>query len=280
MYAQTNCFRAKVAPCPKDGTDDNTLPNSAYEEQFAGSVYHGTVSTLVTTPFIEPGPTGPKLAIVIDDLGQSSQFASSLIQLGYPVTFAVLPYLQNSKRVAQIATTNHIDLLLHQPMEPLSYPKITPGKGALFTSMPAEKVTATVNANIDSLPGVTGINNHMGSRFTQSRAGMLAVAKVLRERNLFFLDSLTSPKSVAASVAKKQGLPVYRRNIFLDNAISEQAIYKQLKSAERLALRQGQAIAIGHPHGATLAALQRFAKNRDTRVILVGIHLLTPDMAK
>ncbi len=269
-----NCFRAKVTPCP----GKTSSPTQTYEEQFAGSVYQGDASTLVTTPFIEPGPAGPKLAILIDDMGQSTQFAGSLIHLGYPVSFAILPHLTNSERVAQLAIKNHVDILLHQPMEPLGYPKISPGKGALFANMAPEKVVTILNANLDSLPGITGINNHMGSRFTQSRAGMATVAEVLKQRHLFFLDSLTSPKSVAAGVAKQHGLPVFRRNIFLDNAISEPAIYRQLKSAERLALRQGQAIAIGHPHSATLAALRRFAQNRDTRVTLVSIHQLTPDL--
>jgi hypothetical protein len=159
-------------------------------------------------------------------------------------------------------------------MEPLDYPKIDPGPGALLVGMDQAKVQGIIAANLEQVPQAVGMNNHMGSRFTSSRQGMLTALAEIQGRQLFFLDSLTSPDSVARQAAHQTQTPYLRRNIFLDNTREPQAISYQLQKAEQLALSQGQAIAIGHPYEATLQALAEWQHHRDTRVELATLSEL------
>lgn len=225
---------------------------------------------------LRPG-VGPRLVLIIDDLGESLHQASELASLQFPVTFAVLPQSSKSREVARLAAERGRDVLLHQPMEPRDYPhRADPGPGAMFVGMPEEQIIAILAENLAQIPQAIGVNNHMGSRFTADSAGMGAVLEELKKRGLFFLDSLTTGDSVVQKKARQIGLTHLRRHIFLDNIQDVQAILFQLRKAERLSLSSGEVIAIGHPYPETLAALKIWEKERDQRVRIVSVSDFLP----
>jgi len=225
-------------------------------------------------------PHGPRLVVVIDDLGESVQQARALAALSFPVTFAILPHSSKTRQVAQLALKAGRDVLLHLPMEPLDYPhRADPGPGALFVGMEDTEILARLEDNLAQIPQAIGVNNHMGSRFTADRAGMATVLGALKGKDMFFLDSLTTGKSVVQEQARKIGLTNLRRQIFLDNVQNVQAILFQLRKAERLAHSTGDVIAIGHPYPETLEALRIWEKERDPDIDVVALNTVLPRSA-
>ncbi|MEZ0575640.1 divergent polysaccharide deacetylase family protein [Halodesulfovibrio aestuarii] len=216
---------------------------------------------------------GGHLTIVIDDLGESISAAHSLAGLSYPVTFAIWPRSSYAKEIADIASAFSREIIIHQPMEPMSA-DAQPGPGAVYVDMTPEDIRATVRANFKLVPGAVGLNNHMGSKFTQNREAVREVALEAKKRGFFVLDSMTHAKSVFFNEAKRQGLIAFRRNVFIDNVKEVQSTLHQLKKAERIALAKGTAIAIGHPHPTTLLALQEWEKQRNPRVAVVKLSEL------
>jgi len=220
---------------------------------------------------------GPMMVVVIDDMGDHPVFAKNLTELPFPVTMAILPNRPRTRFVANLAAEHGTEIILHQPMQPGSYPRVNPGPGAVFTDMDAERIRTQLTENLAQLPNAVGINNHMGSAFTEYAAGMATVMQVLRAKGLFFLDSVTSATSAAPEAAHAAGVPLYRRAVFLDNVRNARTILGQLKTAERLALKHGRAIAIGHPYGETLEALRLWARERDPHIKLVTLKELGPE---
>lgn len=220
---------------------------------------------------------GPRMVVVIDDIGDHAVLARKLMDLPFPVTLAILPNRPHTRSVEALAVERGVEVILHQPMQPTSYPRINPGPGAIFTDMDAPRIERIVAANLAQVPHVVGINNHMGSALTSDVAGMDAVMVVLRARGLFFMDSVTSPKSAAVDAARRAGIHYYRRSVFLDNVRNVRLILGQLKAAERHALRTGRAIAIGHPYSETYEALRLWEKERDKRIHLVTLTAMGPE---
>ncbi len=219
----------------------------------------------------KPLPGTGRLAIVMDDMGGSLKFARSLGRLDYPVVFSILPYLEKTRQVADFAREQGIEIMLHLPMEPNTYSQgVDPGPGTLLTSMNIRDIQSIVRRNITQVPGAVGANNHMGSRFTQDEQRMEAVLQVLKANDLFFLDSLTTAKSVAEKTAEKVNLNFLKRHVFLDNVLDPEAILFQLRKAENIAVKLGMAVAIGHPHPETLQALQKWEQLRNKKVQVVG----------
>ncbi|MEW6488236.1 MAG: divergent polysaccharide deacetylase family protein [Thermodesulfobacteriota bacterium] len=204
-------------------------------------------------------PPTPLLAIVIDDLGRSREEAQAFLDLPLPITPAILPHLPLSSQVAHLARERGREVLLHLPMQPQGYPERDPGEGALLEGMDEEAVRRSVARNLVSVPGAAGVNNHMGSRLTELELPMRWVMNELAARGLYFLDSLTSPRSVAAQAAGRAGLRWARRDVFLDNDRDEEAVGRQIEKAVEAARAGGFAVAIGHPHAVTHRALARWA---------------------
>ncbi len=219
----------------------------------------------------------PRMVVVIDDIGDHPVMAKNLTELPFPVTLAILPNRPRTRSVEAMAVAQGVEVILHQPMQPGTYPRVNPGPGALFTDMEPERVKEILADNLSQVPHVRGINNHMGSAFTGDPAGMDAVMGVLKQKGLFFLDSVTSAASAGPEAARQHGVPFYRRAVFLDNVRNVRTILGQLKTAERNALKNGRAIAIGHPYGETLEALKIWAKERDGRVDVVTLTELGPE---
>jgi len=188
----------------------------------------------------------PRLTFVIDDCGRSKKEIALFTELGIPLTFSILPYQRHTALLAELLARAGFETLLHQPMEPQKPDLLALGKGALFVRMNKNKIEKVLKKNIEKVPFVKGVNNHMGSLFTENAEKMEIVLRFLKGRGLFFLDSATSSKSVCLKTAGKTGTACLRNNIFLDNADNLKKIKKQIAQAIRIAEKKGYAIAIGH----------------------------------
>lgn len=201
-------------------------------------------------------PPGPRLAVVIDDLGRSRDEAVEFLDLPVPVTPAILPHQPHSSEIAGLARARGTEFLLHLPMEPQDYPSTNPGEGALLSGMTEGQVRELLDRALRSVPGASGVNNHMGSRLSEQEQPMLWVMDELRARGLYFLDSLTSPDSAAGRAAGRAGIAWTQRDVFLDNVREEPAVRAQLRKAVEKAKAAGRAVAIGHGNETTLRVLR------------------------
>ncbi len=199
------------------------------------------------------------IAIVIDDLGQDVKQAKEVFTLHGNITVAVLPGLSQSKDVANLAKQASHEVLLHMPMEPLKNHEKTQTPGTLSADMTPMAFLTTVSDDVESVPGAVGVNNHEGSALTENKEAMKFLMAELKARNLFFLDSLTNPKSVAYATAIEFGLKAAKRDVFLDNEGDNPAyIREQLATLVDIARKHGKAIGIGHPHPVTLSELRKW----------------------
>jgi len=200
----------------------------------------------------------PEIAIIIDDIGFDRHNAEALMHLNIRITLSVLPFTPFGKAIIGNCKNKKVDFMLHLPMQPEEYPKINPGKGALLESMSPDTLISQLNKDINWFPCLKGINNHMGSLLTQDADKINQVFSILKKKNLFFIDSLTSSKSICASSAKLFKMKFARRDIFLDNIQKEKYIINQLDKLYNIALQRGYAIGIGHPYNATVKALRDY----------------------
>jgi polysaccharide deacetylase 2 family uncharacterized protein YibQ len=203
-------------------------------------------------PFRDLG-TKPLIAIVIDDVGLDRPHSKRAWELPGPLTMSFLPYAKDLREQAKAARAHGKELMLHLPMEPGGV--ANPGPNALLVSLSDAELKQRVTAALDSFDGYVGVNNHMGSRFTAYRPGMETTLRQLKARGLLFLDSRTTPSSVGDQVAQELGVPSVARNVFLDDDEAIDAVKRRLAETEAVARRQGFAVAIGHPHEATIQAL-------------------------
>ncbi|GFO70296.1 hypothetical protein GMLC_38750 [Geomonas limicola] len=204
-----------------------------------------------------PHGSGPgRLAIIIDDMGASPKELQALLSIDLPITFSVIPSLAHAREVAEKAHAAGREVMVHMPMEPEGYPRQPMEKVGVLVAMSDAEIADRVNSYFRSVPHAVGANNHMGSRFTQSAEKMEVVLKVLQGKGVFFVDSMTSPSSAGLRTAKALGIRCAARQVFLDNVQDEALIGKQLAQAAAIARKRGSAIAICHPHPATIRALR------------------------
>lgn len=210
----------------------------------------------------------PRLAIIIDDIGNDNSAASTLLKLPYPLTLSILPSQAYSTKIADEAYRRGDQVMLHLPME-------FEGKTAkaepveLRVGMPASEVHRLVGQMLVEVPHAVGVNNHEGSLATAQPQLMSELMSDLRRRGLFFIDSRTTAATVAYSAAEQAGVAAASRKVFLDDVETREAILRQLDLAARDAAANGSAIAIGHPHPATIAALTDALPRLNSRVQLV-----------
>ncbi len=204
---------------------------------------------------VAPNPGGlPMVAVIIDDMGLDRRRSERILQLPGPLTISFMSYAEELGRQTQEARAHGDELMMHVPMEPLGQ-GIDPGPGALLDRLTPEELRKRIGADLDRFTGYVGINNHMGSKFTAFAPGMEMLMEELHRRGLLFIDSLTTDHSVGLALARQAGVPTAGRNVFLDNEADVGAINGQLAKLEEIARKKGNAIAIGHPRDATIAAL-------------------------
>ncbi|MBI1309035.1 MAG: divergent polysaccharide deacetylase family protein [Proteobacteria bacterium] len=232
-------------------------------------------STTVEVPAAKPAPEAPlwvknaaqvdvpagapMLALVIDDMGVDGPLSARALQILPPgVTFSFLAYGRDSARLAREARAQGHELLLHMPMEPLPHGQVVPdmGPNGLKVGMAADQIDKELMTNLRGLEDlVVGVNNHMGSRFTNWESGMRVVLTVLQREGLLFLDSRTSAPTATKVAAEGLDLPVLYRDVFLDDEEDPQSVRAEWDKALALAKKRGFAVAIGHPLPNTLDVL-------------------------
>jgi uncharacterized protein len=209
-------------------------------------------------------PGRPTIAVVLDDVGVAPGHAALAIDLPAVVTLSFMTYAPGVADMAARAHARGHELMLHVPMEPLDS-DLDAGPHVLKVGGSEAEILANLDWGLRRFPRYIGINNHMGSRFTQDERGMRIVLGELKRRSLLFLDSRTIGNTVGDSLAARMGVPHVMRDVFLDNEMDQAAVMKQLIQAEKVAAAKGQAIAIGHPHPATIAAIRAWIPQAEAR---------------
>ena len=214
-----------------------------------------------TLPRVDRRAGIPKIALVIDDCGYNQDLARRFARVQVPLTFAVIPYLDGSEACAEDAFKRGHEVILHQPMEPESYPETKVEEGALLLGMGGRQVASTLTENLGTIPHVSGLNNHMGSAATADRSLMGHVMASLNDLRpsypgLYFLDSKTSAGTVAYDTARRRGIPTAMRSVFLDHDESLASVTSKLDELLEVAEEEGEAIGIGHVKPDTLAAIE------------------------
>ncbi|MDU8600314.1 divergent polysaccharide deacetylase family protein [Pseudomonas syringae] len=200
-------------------------------------------------------PPKAYLSLIIDDLGQNPQRDSRTLALPGPVTLAIMPDTPHATEFARQAHRAGKTVMLHMPMDPAT------GPYAWHPELPLPELESRLNAALLKVPYAAGINNHMGSRMTAEPVAMTWLMAELQRRHLFFVDSRTSVKTVAAAEAQRIGLASVSRDVFLDDERTAEAITRQLQTAIKIARKYGSAVVIGHPYPVTLDVLERELPN-------------------
>lgn len=215
-------------------------------------------SSRISTPRASqpPGNHAPRLAIILDDVGSDPAAVDAIFALSYPLTLSILPNHPHSTEIAEEAHRRGYELMLHLPME--SQSKETPESQELRPGATTSEVSRLLGEMLQTVPHAVGVNNHQGSLATSDPRLMDELMPLLRQRKLFFIDSRTTPATVAYDSAERDGVRAGFRNVpFLDDVQEESAIRRQLEHAIRGAKEKGEAIVIGHPHPETLRVLRQ-----------------------
>jgi polysaccharide deacetylase 2 family uncharacterized protein YibQ len=215
----------------------------------------------------DPG-NRPMISIVLDDVGVARQHAEMALALPAPIVLSIMTYAENAGALARKAQEMGHEIMVHMPMQPMN-PAINPGPNALDVGMEAAELRRRIAWGLGRLDGYVGFNNHMGSRFTQDADGMRIVLDEAKHRGLLFLDSKTIAGSLGDRLAAQMGVTHIARDVFLDDDMSEAAVARQLAEAEAIARKKGYAVAIGHPHPATIAVLLRWLPEAQARGIAI-----------
>ncbi|MDX2454978.1 divergent polysaccharide deacetylase family protein [Desulfosarcina sp.] len=218
------------------------------------------VSAGIFSPVAHPS----RIALIIDDIGFNLRRAELFLEADIPITFSVLPRVCWSVESAMALHARGHEIMLHQPMEPFDA-EVDPGPGAIFVDDRPECIHQVVAENIATLPHVVGVNNHMGSRYTQQPKKMGQALDVVRNRGLFFVDSMTTGHSTAYTCARQMGVSSKRRDLFLDTQQDVSSVIRQMKRLQHRARKHGNAIGIGHPRPETAEGIMRFLETPESR---------------
>ena len=199
-----------------------------------------------------------QVAIIIDDIGFDLKALRRLAEIPAPIAFAVLPSTPHASEAAEFLRKGKREMLLHLPMEPLSYPKQSPGAGALMADMDEAQILRQLGDDLAAVPHASGVNNHMGSRFMEDPSRLKMVMGELKKRGLYFVDSRTSPNSRGREAASQIGIPFAARDIFIDNENGYEAAIQSLRNVvTRQNKNNGKPLLlIGHPHADTIRAIE------------------------
>ena len=209
------------------------------------------------------------MVVLIDDMGYSLALNKAALSLPGPLSFAFLPFARYSRQLAIMANQLDKNILLHAPMENIH--GLPLGPGGMTAAMSESEFKQVLNNDINAIPHLVGVNNHMGSQLTTMKAQMRWTMEVLLERGLFFVDSKTTAKSVAWRQAKKAGMVGVKRDVFLDNELNRPALQKQFAEAMALAKKQGYVVLIAHPHAVSI----NFLRNNLARLAKNDINLIS-----
>jgi polysaccharide deacetylase 2 family uncharacterized protein YibQ len=227
---------------------------------FLWNFLHGSTAPIAVLQSVIPKhqKKTPEIVLILDDVGFDRQPLAPAMSIDPNVNFAVLPNSRNGHDFALALHARGFEVLCHLPMEPEGYPSVSPGSGAVLTTMSDDEIARATRANIGSVPFARGVNNHMGSRATADRRVMTDVLGALPD-GMYFIDSKTTSSSVAGSLAHAMRVKTASRNVFLDDVQSEPEIRKQLASLTHAAEEHGVAVGIGHMYPSTIRVLSEEA---------------------
>jgi uncharacterized protein len=252
-------FEEKQNPPGKETRPRGEMKKSAVKKD-AGILaskrdYHRERESVIVIPDVKETR---QIAILIDDIGQDMEALHDLLTIDAALSFAVLPYSLHSGEAARTLHRSAREILLHLPMEPQSYPKERPGEGALFLSMSDKEIRRQFQKDLEAVPFARGVNNHMGSRFTEDAGKMTVIMTELKEKGLYFVDSRTTKDSKAQDAADRIGVPFLARKIFIDNDQSYEASLQNLTGVLHDPGMKGDRplLFIGHPHPSTILAIR------------------------
>ncbi|MEH6502739.1 MAG: divergent polysaccharide deacetylase family protein [Cycloclasticus sp.] len=197
---------------------------------------------------------GAMISIIIDDIGYRLSDGEGMINLSAPLTFAVLPNAPKAKQLANLAHLHGKEVMLHMPMQ--STLGEAAEEGLLNVEMEEKDVIEALQEAFDKVPHAVGMNNHQGSLLTRHPGHMEWVMKEMLRGGYFFVDSRTSKQSVAEKIAKEQGVPTIRRDVFLDHHVDIESIKAEFNRLIKLAIKNGAAVGIAHPYAETLVVLR------------------------
>lgn len=215
----------------------------------------------------EPGRPGPApagkresggktVAILIDDIGYDPEALRRLLAIEAPLAFSVLPHTPHARTSAEAIHRAGREVLLHLPMEPHGWPDRDPGQGALFASMTAQEIRRTLLEDLESVPHARGVNNHMGSKLMEERDSIRAVFRVLQQKGLYFVDSVTTESSVGPELAAEGSLRFARRDLFIDDAVDRSRAAIHLEKILETRDSWSELLLIGHPYPETISTLE------------------------
>ncbi|HUV36227.1 MAG TPA: divergent polysaccharide deacetylase family protein [Patescibacteria group bacterium] len=215
---------------------------------------------------------GPEIALIVDDFGYfDNRLVRGFLSLEIDFTISVIPGLKYSEKICRQAREAGKEVLCHLPMEPErgsdDYGEIP----LIRVDMESGEIAGAIRDALGTTPGVSGMNNHMGSRATADRRVMKAVLDVCRDADLFFIDSMTSPRSVVGDIAREVGVPSLSNDMFIDNKGEETRV--NMEKLLSVAARKGNALAIMHVRKDSLDDLRWFiqrAKREGVQFVTVS----------
>lgn len=195
-------------------------------------------------------------ALIIDDFGYSAnRTARDFLDLDVPLTISIIPGLDNSQRIADLANLQGKEVMVHMPMEPL-HEKVVDDGFTLYAGQEAGRVSLRLRQAFAQIPMARGLNNHQGSKATADKELMDIVMQTLDGMNKYFVDSWTSPQSVAYETAQRYNVATAQNKLFIDAEDDRTFIRNQLNKMANLAKQNGDVVAIGHVRKRTLSVLQ------------------------
>ena len=284
--SEENAEAAQKEPQPQNA-EDKAVENTATEPADRSAVQAEKKTEKVSADqqpkqLSQAAAGGPVMvAVVIDDMGVSVPHTRDILSLEKPITASFLTYGAANRKQVKEAKEKGFEVMLHVPMMPHAKADLAPV--TLSPDMQEDEIKNDFMQMLDRYKGLgmKGINNHMGSLFTEDEKSLGYVMQILKDRNLFFLDSKTTAKSVGAKVAAEYGVPYIARDVFLDNENDYNYIMKQLRQTEKIAHMRGYAVAIGHPRTQTYLALRDWMKELpERRIRLVRLGDLVRDVNK
>jgi polysaccharide deacetylase 2 family uncharacterized protein YibQ len=209
-------------------------------------------------------PAQASIVLILDDVGFDHQPIDAAMQIDPNLNFSILPNAARAEEFAQKLHARGFEVLCHLPMEPVDYPRLSPGPNAIMTSMSGQEIARATRDAIAAIPHARGVNNHMGSRATRDRRVMTTVLSAL-PKGLYFIDSKTTRGSIAENVAREMKIPTIGRDVFLDGVQEEQAVRQRLGELVAVATERGSAVGIGHLYPVTVKVLKEEIPHLRTR---------------
>ena len=246
--------KPKEEPLPKKGLGVHKVFKAPVVKKFKHLPPAAFTSPWASPKFSSGG--GGKIAIIIDDWGQSVSNCKYLKEIAEPLEVSILPGLRHTKDVARCAVLYNKTTMLHLPLEALYNNDFYPPDYIIRTTMTTALVQKILNEDLEQLPSIQGVNNHMGSKATGDETLMRIIFKELKKKRLFFVDSMTARNSVCARLADSMDLAFSKRDVFLDNVNTREAIIKQIMILAQKARHRGYAVAIGHDRHLTMQVLE------------------------